>query len=122
MKTTIIHSGKAYDIYGITIDNRCLVMDFINELEDADQKKIIALLQRAADFGPPRNEEKFKKLKDEMLWEFKSYQVRILCFFDKEKLIILTHGFKKQRNKTPKSEIERANKLRKEYFKERQKR
>jgi len=122
MNTTIIYSGKIYDIYGITIDNRCLVMDFINELEDADQKKIIALLQRAADSGPPRNEEKFKKLKDEMLWEFKSYQVRILCFFDKEKLIILTHGFKKKRDKTPKNEIERANKLRKEYFKKRQKR
>ncbi|MCD4694910.1 MAG: type II toxin-antitoxin system RelE/ParE family toxin [Bacteroidales bacterium] len=41
-------------------------------------------------------------------------------FFDTEEpndpLIIVTHGFKKKTNKTPKKEIERAKKFRNNYF------
>jgi len=43
---------------------------------------------------------------------------RVFCFFDNEKLIILLNGFQKKTQKTPKSEIEKANKLMQEYFKE----
>jgi len=42
--------------------------------------------------------------------------VRLLCFRDKDRLIILTHGFIKKGNSTPKSEIERAVNIRKQYF------
>jgi phage-related protein len=40
---------------------------------------------------------------------------RIFCFFDKGKLIILANGFQKKEQKTPKKEIERALKIKKEY-------
>ena len=40
---------------------------------------------------------------------------RIFCFFDKGKLIILTNGFQKKEQKTPKKEIEKALKIKKEY-------
>lgn len=40
---------------------------------------------------------------------------RILCFFDKGKLIVLANGFQKKTQKTPKSEIEKANKIKREY-------
>jgi len=40
---------------------------------------------------------------------------RIFCFFDKGKLIILASGFQKKTQKTPKSEIEKALKIKKEY-------
>lgn len=40
---------------------------------------------------------------------------RILCFFDKGRLIILTNGFQKKTQKTPKKEIEKALKIKKEY-------
>jgi phage-related protein len=43
---------------------------------------------------------------------------RVFCFFDKGKLVILLNGFQKKTKKTPKSEIEMAEKLMKEYFKE----
>ena len=43
---------------------------------------------------------------------------RVFCFFDKGKLVILLNGFQKKTQKTPKSEIEKAEKLMKEYFKE----
>jgi phage-related protein len=40
---------------------------------------------------------------------------RIFCFFDEEKLIVLANGFQKKTQKTPKSEIEKALKIKKEY-------
>lgn len=40
---------------------------------------------------------------------------RIFCFFDEEKLVVLANGFQKKTQKTPKSEIERALKIKKEY-------
>ena len=41
---------------------------------------------------------------------------RIFCFFDKGNLIILLNGFQKKTDKTPKEEINRALKLKKEYY------
>ena len=40
---------------------------------------------------------------------------RIFCFFDEGKLIILANGLHKKTQKTPKSEIEKALKIKKEY-------
>jgi len=44
---------------------------------------------------------------------------RVFSFFDKGKLIILINGFQKKSQKTPKKEIEKAEKLKKQYFDER---
>ena len=44
---------------------------------------------------------------------------RIFCFFDQEKLIVLANGFQKKSQKTPKQEIEKALKIKKEYEEER---
>lgn len=41
---------------------------------------------------------------------------RVFSFFDKGKLIILVNGFQKKTKKTPKNEIELAEKLKKQYF------
>jgi len=43
---------------------------------------------------------------------------RIFCFFDEGKLIVLANGFQKKTQKTPKSEIEKAQKIKREYEKE----
>ena len=40
---------------------------------------------------------------------------RIFCFFDEGQLIILTNGFQKKTQKTPKNEIEKAIKIKKDY-------
>lgn len=41
---------------------------------------------------------------------------RVFSFFDKGKLIVLVNGFQKKTQKTPKQEIELAEKLKKQYF------
>ena len=43
---------------------------------------------------------------------------RILCFFDEGELIILLNGFQKKTDKTPKNEIEKAERLKKRYYEE----
>ncbi len=47
---------------------------------------------------------------------FKS--IRVLCFFDKGELIVLTNCFIKKSQKTPRKEIKMAEKLKKEYMNE----
>jgi phage-related protein len=47
---------------------------------------------------------------------FKS--IRILCFFDKGELVVLTNCFIKKTQKTPNKEIKMAEKLKKEYMNE----
>jgi phage-related protein len=46
---------------------------------------------------------------------------RVFSFFEKGNLIILINGFQKKTQKTPKSEIELAEKLKKQYFDEKAK-
>lgn len=46
---------------------------------------------------------------------------RVFSFFDKGQLIVLVNGFQKKTQKTPKAEIELAEKLKKEYFYEKDK-
>uniref|UniRef100_UPI00404AF1E3 type II toxin-antitoxin system RelE/ParE family toxin n=1 Tax=Fulvivirga sp. TaxID=1931237 RepID=UPI00404AF1E3 len=41
---------------------------------------------------------------------------RVFCFFDEGKLVILLNGFQKKTQKTPKNEIDKALKLKSDYF------
>ena len=43
---------------------------------------------------------------------------RVFSFFDEGQLIILVNGFQKKTQKTPKNEIELAEKLKRQYFDE----
>ena len=48
--------------------------------------------------------------------EYQSYIYRIFCCFDEGKLVVLFNGFQKKTQKIPKKEIEKAERLMKEYF------
>ncbi len=48
--------------------------------------------------------------------EHKSDIYRIFCCFDEGRLVVLFNGFQKKTQKTPKSELEKADKLMVEYF------
>ncbi len=41
---------------------------------------------------------------------------RVFCFFDEGKLVILLNGFQKKTQKTPKNEIDKALKLKTDYY------
>ena len=46
---------------------------------------------------------------------------RVFCFFDNGKLVILLNGFQKKTQKKPKNELEKALRLMKEYYQEKNK-
>lgn len=45
---------------------------------------------------------------------------RIFCFFDSGHLVVLANGFHKKSQKTPKQEIEKALKVKEEYYHEKE--
>lgn len=49
--------------------------------------------------------------------EYQSNIYRVFCCFDEGKLVVLFNGFQKKTQKTPKDELERAIRLKGEYFK-----
>lgn len=68
--------------------------------------------------------KKFYKLLENTdgIWEVKVIttfkSIRILCFQDKGDLVVLTNCFLKKTQKTPQKEIKLAEKLKKEYLRE----
>ena len=48
--------------------------------------------------------------------QFASDIFRIFCFFDEGKLVVLANGFQKKTQKTPKTEIVKALKIKEEYY------
>jgi phage-related protein len=107
-------------------------MRFFNTLflEDADEfiatldVKTIRKVLYNIDLSEQTNDPKlFKKLSNE-IWEFRTkyngLQIRLLAFWDKqnnqETLVIATHGFIKKVDKVPSAEIDRAVKIKRKYF------
>jgi phage-related protein len=43
---------------------------------------------------------------------------RIFCFFDLNHLVVVGHGFQKKSQKTPQAELEKAEKIKKQYYEE----
>lgn len=48
--------------------------------------------------------------------EFEGNIYRVFCCFDEGKIVVLFNGFQKKTQKTPRKEIEKANRIKDEYF------
>lgn len=99
--------------------------EFLDNLDEKSRAKIIYNIWKARSTN---DKELFKKLHDEV-WEFrtkynKSYY-RLFAFWNKQDkentVVISTHGLVKKADKIPKSEIEKAERLREKYFNEKKK-
>jgi len=99
-------------------------MEEANEFLAGLDKKTIKKIFYNIDLAEQTNDPKlFKKLQND-IWElrtkFGGLQIRLLAFWDKsnnkETLVIATHGFIKKVDKVPANEIERAERLRDNYF------
>ena len=103
-----------------TRDGKCPVNNFLDGLELKVVKKIIWTLHIVEEtaFVPKTY---FKKLESsDGIWEVRiklaSNIYRILCFWDHNNIIVLTHGITKKSQKTPSREIKLAEGYRKDYF------
>lgn len=99
-----------------------LAKEFLDKLDVKSRKKVLLNVWKSREVNDP---ELFKKLSGE-IWEFRTKfltkQLRLLAFWDKregkETIVIATHGFVKKSQKTPKKEIQRAERIRNKYFRE----
>lgn len=95
-------------------------IEFMNNLDKKTRIKIIYNIDKSKVTNDPKL---FKKLENE-IWEFrtkyKGLQHRLFAFWDKsdnmETLVISTHGIIKKVDKVPKKEIKKAERIRNEYF------
>lgn len=95
-------------------------IDFMESLDNKTREKIYYNARKSQIVNDPKL---FKKL-NEFIWElrtlFNKKHYRLLAFWDKtgnkETLILATHGFVKKTPKIPKSEIKKAEEIRKGYF------
>lgn len=99
--------------------------EFLDGLDEKSRTKVVYNIWKSRSTN---DKELFKKLEGE-IWEFrtkynKSYY-RLFAFWDKtdkeDTVVISTHGLIKKTDKIPKSEIEKAERLREKYFAYRQK-
>lgn len=107
-----------------TRSGKCPVEEFLDSLSDEQVSKVLWVLRiiRDLDYVPA---EYFKKLRNtEDIWEVRIKSgkniFRLLGFYEKEKFIVLTNGFAKKTQKTPKNEIESAQERKKDYLKRKQ--
>jgi hypothetical protein len=94
-------------------DGSCPAKEFLDGLDAGKTAKMKALFTLFIErFPQPLSGEKFKKIEGtEDLFEFKSFQIRIPCFFVSGGRILLTHGLIKQQDRLRPSEIARANEI-----------
>ncbi len=92
--------------------------EFYDQQKDTVKEKIDYALNIV--MNVQRIPEKFFKHLGDGVYEIRvkvgSDIFRIFCFFDEGKLVIVLNGFQKKSEKTPTSELERAKRLRKEYY------
>lgn len=98
----------------------CPIEEFLDGLGPKQAQKVAWVLRLVVEL-PLVPKQYFKKLEGtEELWEvraeFAGGAFRLLGFWDKGNLIILTNGFAKKTQKTPGREIEFAHQRRRDYL------
>ena len=93
--------------------------DFLQTLPEKQSKKVAWTLRIVRDLEqvPTQYLKKLKSTDD--IWEIRTTlgnnTFRLLGFFDRPKLIVLTSGFAKKTNKVSKQEIETAEERKRDY-------
>ena len=96
-------------------------IEFLKELPIKAKQKVLYNIEKC--MNGYVDDELFKKLENSNIWEFRTFYngiaYRLFSFWDinTNSLVIVTHGIIKKSQKTPKKEIEKAERLRLEYLK-----
>ncbi len=106
-----------------TASGKSPVEEFLDSLSDRHAQKVAWVLRLVEEFDIVP-QQYFKKLVGtEDLWEVRAQiggnSYRLLGFLDGSRLLILTSGFSKKQQKTPRREIDLAHQRRTEYFQRR---
>lgn len=115
--TCLVYDGVVLRIeFYVSSNGAAPAEEWLDRLSLGIQQKFAALFARMGETGKIWNERKFKHLTEtDQIFEFKVEADRVLCFFFVGRRLILTHGFKKSGDKTPKREIDRAEAYKKDF-------
>lgn len=112
-------------IFYKTADGKCPIQDFLDSLPCKVAQKVTWVLNLLEDFNAVPSTYFKKLIGTDEIWEcrilFGSNAYRILCFFADNSVVVLTHGFIKKSQKTPKHDIERAEAYRSDFLRRRAK-
>lgn len=100
-------------------DGSCPVEEFLQGLDAPMEAKMLRTIELLENNGHNLREPYSKTIGDgifELRAKVSSDITRVLFFFVKGRQIVLTNGFVKKTDKTPKAEIARAKKFRAEYL------
>ena len=112
----IAYEGEAYTIeWYLNARLESQALDYYQSLPAKERIKILTLLKRMGDAGKIWDKTKFRSENDK-IYAFKPQPDRFLCFFYKGKKIIVTNAFRKQSQKLPAQEKEKALKYRDDYL------
>ena len=106
-------------VWAVEASGKVPAREFFQALEDRNAAKMQALFNRLADDGFIRNDEKFKKLCNRgghALWELKSFQLRFLGAFGKNRRFLVALGLKKKSNAHKSRDFERAARILSEHL------
>ena len=101
---------------------RCPVQTYLDDLRKSNENEYRLLMEKVnllEEFGTGVTYflgNKFYKPLRDGIFELKYKKHRLLYFYHKNKIIILLHGFRKDSDKTPESEIENAKREREYYL------
>ncbi|MBS0198767.1 MAG: type II toxin-antitoxin system RelE/ParE family toxin [Planctomycetes bacterium] len=115
--SNVVHRGAQRTVrYARAANGSYPAKDFLESevVPEKDKASLLRTMQLLSAVGKVTNPEKFKKLEGD-LWEFKSYQTRIGAFQNGNSWY-LTSGFVKKKDGWPKSELERADRIRLEQL------
>ena len=106
-------------IFYETADGKIPAKEFLLSLDYDMRAKMIRTLELLQKNGPVLREPHSKELEDgifELRAKFGSNISRLLYFYDEGRLVLLTNGFVKKTQKTPKQEINLAKTYRADYY------
>ncbi|MFZ5998007.1 MAG: type II toxin-antitoxin system RelE/ParE family toxin [Nitrospirota bacterium] len=110
-------------IFYKTTEGKSPVQDFLDSLPSKVAQKVAWVLSLLEDLDSVPASYFKKLVGTEAIWEcrvqFGSNAYRIFCFFEGNSVVILTHGYAKKTQKTPRHEIERAEAYRRDFLRRR---
>ena len=118
MQAYLYQSGPHASIYLLAKGNNRPAEEFLMKVADNQPEefaKLTSLLDYSCAHGLPKNKQKINTLGNG-LFEFKTIGgLRLIWFWDANRVILCTHGFVKKRQDTPRSEVENASHWKKDF-------
>ena len=103
----LLTEGRAHKILAyVDADGTCPVEDFLDSLQVADRKKMVARIMFTAEHGPPRNREQNKPVEGTKFFELKTAGHRVFWRWSRTNDVVLMHGFVKRQERIPASDLE----------------